>query len=60
MKTFFSLFLWLCATMAMAGNRIYSERFKSLTSTVNGDWMNRPVMVLGSMDRLHIDLKRSE
>ena len=55
MKTFFSLFLWLCATMAMAGNRIYSERFKSLTSTVNGDWMNRPVMVLGSMDRLHID-----
>ena len=54
MKLYFSLILWLTASIALAGNRIYSERFKSLTSTVNGDWMNRPVMLLGSMDRLYI------
>ena len=54
MKLYFSLILWLTTSIALAGNRIYSERFKSLTSTVNGDWMNRPVMLLGSMDRLYI------
>ena len=54
MKLYFSLILWLTTSIALAGNRIYSDRFKSLTSTVNGDWMNRPVMLLGSMDRLYI------
>ena len=54
MKLYFSLILWLTTSIALAGNRICSERFKSLTSTVNGDWMNRPVMLLGSMDRLYI------
>ncbi len=38
-----------------AGNRIYSDRFKSLTAMVDDDWMNRPVMTLGSSDQLHID-----
>jgi len=54
MKTLMSLCLWLTATACIAGNRIYSERFKALTSVVNGDWMNRPVMVLNSNDQLHI------
>ena len=35
-----------------AGNRIFTPQVKSLTSTVNGDWLNRPVMALGSTDRL--------
>lgn len=54
MKHYFTLFLWLLSITTMGGNRIYSERFKSLTSVVNGDWMNRPIMELGSSDRLHI------
>ena len=37
-----------------AGNRIYVQNVKSLTSVVNGDWMNHPVMELGSADRLLI------
>ena len=37
-----------------AGNRIYVENVRSLTSVVNGDWLNRPVMELGSSDRLEI------
>ena len=37
-----------------AANRIFVPHVKSLTSTVNGDWMNRPVMELGSADRLTI------
>ena len=49
------MILWTVgATALTAGNRIYSERFKSLTSMVNGDWMNRPVMTLGSADQLLI------
>jgi len=36
----------------MAGNRIFSPKVKSLTSIVNGDWMNRPVMTLGSSDQM--------
>ena len=46
--------MWLVACTMTAGNRIYSERVVGLTSVVNGDWMNRPVMLLGSMDRLTI------
>ena len=37
-----------------AGNRIYVENVRSLTSVVNGDWLNRPVMELGSSDRMAI------
>ena len=46
--------LALAATNMWAGNKIYSERFKSLTSMVNSDWKNRPVMTLGTTDMLHI------
>jgi len=46
--------LLLTALTTLAVNRIYVENVKSLTSTVNGDWMNRPVMELGSGDRLNI------
>lgn len=46
--------LALAATNMWAGNKIYSERFKSLTSMVNSDWKNRPVMTLGTTDVLHI------
>jgi len=55
MKRYATLFLALAAAVTMlAGNRIYSERFKSLTSVVNGDWMNRPVLMLGTADKLRI------
>lgn len=54
MKWIFSLMLALAATNMWAGNKIYSERFKSLTSMVNSDWKNRPVMTLGTTDVLHI------
>lgn len=50
---FLSLFL-LIATCCQADNRIFSPRIKSLTSIVNGDWLNRPVMTLGSSDELVI------
>jgi hypothetical protein len=42
-----------CAT-AWGGNRIYSPDVKTLTSIVNGDWLNRPVMVLGSRDVMQV------
>ena len=45
----------LCvATFMAAGNRIFVPRIKSLTSIVNDDWMNRPVITLGTSDVLHI------
>ena len=44
----------LMALPVTAANRILSPRFKTLTSTVNGDWLNRPVMQLGSDDVLTI------
>ena len=47
------LLLLLCLPLAGA-NRIYSPQIKTLTSTVNGDWLNHPVMVLGSGDRLEV------
>lgn len=54
MKIKMLLFLVLTALPLTAANRILSPRFKTLTSTVNGDWLNRPVMLLGSEDVLTI------
>ena len=54
MKLRFLLLFLFAATFCHAGNRIFSPRVKSLTSIVNGDWMNRPVMTLGSNDQLVI------
>lgn len=47
-------FFLLLTTCCFADNRIFSPRVKSLTSTVGGDWLNRPVLTLGSSDRLAI------
>ena len=44
------LFLLLITLPLTAVNRILSPRVKTLTSVVNGDWMNRPVMLLNSND----------
>ena len=44
----------LIALPLNADNRILSPRFKTLTSTVNGDWFNRPVMQLNSHDVLTV------
>ena len=44
----------LFATIAQAGNKIYSPTVKTLTTIVNNDWQNRPVMELGSSDILRI------
>lgn len=52
MKLRILFFLCLTACCGWASNRIYSPRVKSLTSIVNGDWLNRPVMTLHSADRL--------
>lgn len=54
MKLRILLFSLFVAVAAQGGNRIYSPRIKSLTSIVNGDWLNRPVMELGRGDRLTI------
>ena len=54
MKIHIVLFLMLMALPLNAANRILSPRFKTLTSTVNGDWLNRPVMQLNSYDVLTI------
>lgn len=47
------LFLLLAVTVR-GGNKIYSPTVKTLTTIVNNDWQNRPVMELGSGDILHI------
>ena len=47
------LFLLLAVTVR-GGNKIYSPTVKTLTTIVNNDWQNRPVMELGSGDVLHI------
>lgn len=54
MKRCFFLLLLLAALGSSARNRIFSPSIRSLTSTVNGDWLNRPVMELNSTDRLVI------
>ena len=46
--------LLLLATTLQAGNKIYSPMVKTLTTIVNNDWQNRPVMELGSRDVMHI------
>ena len=46
--------LLLIVGYTQAGNRIYVPNVRSLTSIVNDDWLNRPVMELGSADRLRI------
>lgn len=51
--SFSAVLLLLCSPL-LGGNRIFSPQVKSLTSTVNGDWLNHPVMVLGSSDRLEV------
>lgn len=54
MKTRFLFFMLFFAICCQASNRIFSPRIKSLTSVVNGDWLNRPVMTLNSNDLLVI------
>lgn len=45
----------LAATIGCrAANRIFVPNVRSLTSIVNGDWLNRPVMEMGRGDRLKI------
>ena len=48
------ILLLLATTCSYAGNSIFVPHVRSLTSIVNGDWMNRPVMELGSNDELLI------
>ena len=50
------LVLWLTAAVSWAANSIHTPRVKSLTSIVNGDWLSRPVMTLGSDDVLVVGL----
>ena len=55
-KTMLTLCLLLSGLHTLvAGNRIYSERFKSLETVVNDNWLDKPVMTLGSDDVLYID-----
>lgn len=54
MKTTTLILMLLTAITAKAGNRVFNDNIKSLTSIVNGDWLNRPVMELGSSDKLVI------
>ena len=53
MKHLVIIFL-LLSVMVQAGNKIYSPTVKTLTTIVNNDWQNRPVMELGSSDILYI------
>ncbi|MBQ7420352.1 MAG: DUF5103 domain-containing protein [Prevotella sp.] len=46
--------LLLLATTMQASNKIYSPTVKTLTTIVNNDWQNRPLMELGSDDVLYI------
>lgn len=54
MKQLIFTFLF-CVTIVQAGNKIYSPTVKTLTTIVNNDWLNRPVMELGSNDVLHVE-----
>ena len=54
MKFKFIVLILLTATVTQAANRILSPRFQTLTATVNGDWLNRPVMILGTDDVLTV------
>ncbi len=55
MKYHFLLYMLLAVLHMQAANRIFVPNVKSLTSTVNGDWLNRPVMELHTGDQLLID-----
>ena len=46
--------LLACALSTHAANRIFVPNVRTVTSVVNGDWLNRPVMQLGSNDRLTV------
>lgn len=46
--------LLACALSTHAANRIFVTNVRTVTSVVNGDWLNRPVMQLGSSDRLTV------
>lgn len=46
--------LLACALSTHAANRIFVPNVRTVTSVVNGDWLNRPVMQLGSNDQLTI------
>lgn len=48
------MLMTVVATAAWGSNRVYVPEVKGLTSTVNGDWLNRPVMELGTADRLEV------
>ena len=48
------LLLLFTVLPTQAGNKIYTPRIKSLTSIVNGDWQNRPIMTLNSSDEMVI------
>ncbi len=50
----FAALILASQTAVLAGNKIYSPTVKTLTTIVNNDWQNRPVMELGSSDVLHI------
>ncbi len=54
MKVRFLFLMLLINCGCWAANRIFSPQVKSLTSIVNGDWLNRPIMTLGSSDKLTI------
>ncbi len=54
MKIRLTLLLWMVSSMLWAGNAIFSPRIKSLTSIVDGDWFNRPVMTMGKAQQLNI------
>ncbi len=49
-----SILLLLATICCHAGNSIFVPNVRSLTSIVNGDWLNRPVMELGSDDEMVI------
>lgn len=54
MRRLLTLLLLTVTLGVHAANRIYVPHVRSLTSMVNGDWQNRPVMELGSSDKLQI------
>ena len=54
MKVLTILAIIMISGPAVAANRIFSPNIKTLTSIVNGDWMNRPVMELGSDDVMQV------
>ncbi len=54
MKSRLTLLLCMLSSVLWAGNTIFSPQIKSLTSIVDGDWFNRPVLTLGKQQQLLI------